>query len=61
MPITPYLLTPEFVRLLTEIDEFKGAWLALRSQAQGRLAELKTVSVVQSVGSSTRIEGSRCV
>lgn len=59
MPITPYLLTPEFVRLLTEIDEFKGAWLALRSQARGQLAELKTVSVVQSVGSSTRIEGSK--
>lgn len=59
MPITPYKLTPEFVRLLTEIDEFKGAWTALQSQAQSRLAELKTVSVVQSVGSSTRIEGSK--
>lgn len=58
MKASQYKLTPEIVKLLTEIDEFKGSWSGLRSSAPERLAELKTVAVVQSVGSSTRIEGS---
>lgn len=49
-------------RMLTQIaaiDEFKGAWLALGRLAPDRLSSLRRVATVESVGSSTRIEGAR--
>jgi len=39
------------------LDEFKGRWAATQSIAPGRLAELRQVATIESVGSSTRIEG----
>jgi len=51
-------ITPEFLMLLTEIDEFKGAWRALGSLAPERLKALRRVATIESIGSSTRIEGS---
>jgi Fic family protein len=47
-------------RLLTsiaEIDEFKGRWAALGNLAPERLSALKRIATIESVGSSTRIEG----
>lgn len=41
------------------IDEFKGAWKALGSLAPERLTALRRVATIESVGSSTRIEGSK--
>ncbi len=52
-------ITPELLLLLTEIDEFKGAWRALGSIAPERLKALRRVATIESIGSSTRIEGSK--
>ena len=52
-------ITPELLALIAEIDEFKGAWRALGTLAPERLRALRRVATVESVGSSTRIEGSK--
>jgi Fic family protein len=52
-------ITPELLVLLTEIDEFKGAWRSLGSLAPERLRSLRRVATIESIGSSTRIEGSK--
>jgi Fic family protein len=51
-------ITPEILRLIAEIDEFKGAWRALGTLAPERLSALRRVATIESIGSSTRIEGS---
>ncbi|HEX3838144.1 MAG TPA: Fic family protein [Steroidobacteraceae bacterium] len=54
----PYLLlSPDLVKLIAEIDEFKGRWEALKTLSPDRLGALRKVATVESVGSSTRIEG----
>lgn len=45
--------------LVAELDEFKGRWEALGRLAPDVLAALKHVATIESIGSSTRIEGSR--
>ena len=45
--------------LVSEIHEFKGAWRALGTLAPERLSALRRVATIESIGSSTRIEGSR--
>jgi Fic family protein len=52
-------ITPEVLSLIAEIDEFKGAWRALSTLAPERLAVLRKVATIESIGSSTRIEGAR--
>lgn len=52
-------ITPEVLRLIGEIDEFKGSWRTLTTLAPERLAVLKRVATIESIGSSTRIEGSK--
>ena len=52
-------ITPNLLALVTEIDEFKGAWRALGSLAPDRLIALRRVATIESIGSSTRIEGSK--
>jgi Fic family protein len=52
-------ITPEILALIAEIDEFKGAWRALGTLAPERLSALRRVATIESIGSSTRIEGSR--
>lgn len=47
----------EVVKLLTEIDEFKGSWRVYQNIAPERLQALRQVATVESVASSTRIEG----
>ncbi len=53
------LVTQELLALLSEVDEFKGAWRALSMIAPERLNALRHVAAVESIGSSTRIEGSK--
>lgn len=53
------LITPDILSLITKIDEFKGAWRAFGRLAPERLASLRRVATIESIGSSTRIEGSR--
>jgi Uncharacterized conserved protein len=45
--------------LIAEIDEFKGRWEALKNIVPDRLSLLRKVATIASIGSSTRIEGSR--
>ena len=52
-------ITPEILSLIARIDEFKGAWRALGSLAPDRLSALRRVAAIESIGSSTRIEGSK--
>jgi Fic family protein len=52
-------ITPEILRLVAGIDEFKGAWRALGTLAPDRLSALLRVATIESIGSSTRIEGSK--
>ncbi len=54
LPITGELLT-----LVGGIDEFKGAWPAAGRLAPERLSRLRHVATIESIGSSTRIEGAR--
>ncbi len=53
------VITPDLLNLLSEVDEFKGAWRALGTLAPERLNALRHVATIESVGSSTRIEGSK--
>jgi len=50
-------ITPEILQLIAELDEFKGAWRALKNIAPERLGALRKVATIESIGSSTRIEG----
>lgn len=51
-------ITQELLAYLSEIDEFKGAWRALGTLAPERLKALRQIATIESIGSSTRIEGS---
>ena len=51
-------ITSEILSLIAEIDEFKGAWQALSILEPERLLALKKTATIESIGSSTRIEGS---
>ena len=53
------ILGPDLVKLIAEIDEFKGRWEALKSFSPDRLNTLRKVATIESVGSSTRIEGAK--
>jgi Fic family protein len=50
---------PELVKLIAEIDEFKGKWEALKTLSRDRLSALRKVATIESIGSSTRIEGAK--
>ena len=52
-------ITPTILRQIAEIDEFKGQWKALGKLAPERLSALRRVATIESVGSSTRIEGAK--
>jgi len=52
-------ITPEILNLIAGLDEFKGAWQALGTLAPERLSALRRVATIESIGSSTRIEGSK--
>ena len=52
-------ITPSILGLIARIDEFKGAWRALGALAPERLIALRRVATIESIGSSTRIEGSK--
>jgi Fic family protein len=52
-------ITPEILSLVASVDEFKGAWRSLGTLAPDRLSALLRVATIESIGSSTRIEGSK--
>jgi Fic family protein len=57
--LTTLRITPEILSLIAEIDEFKGAWRAIGRIAPERLSALRRVATIESIGSSTRIEGAK--
>lgn len=56
-PLRNLEITPEILRLVAALDEFKGRWSALGNLTPERLTMLKRVATIESVASSTRIEG----
>jgi len=51
--------SPEIIKLIASIEAFRGSWRALKNMAPEHLAQLRHVATIESIGSSTRIEGSR--
>ena len=51
--------TQEILKKISEIDQFKGKWLAIRNEENQYLKELKRIATIMSIGSSTRIEGAK--
>lgn len=52
-------VSQELLKLIAEIDEFKGKWEALKNMSPERLRQLRKVATIESIGSSTRIEGAK--
>lgn len=59
MDIRSINVTPELLKLIAEIEEFKGAWKFFSFHKPERLEALKKVATIESIGSSTRIEGAK--
>ncbi len=57
--ITTLTITTRILGLIAEIDEFKGTWRAIGRIAPERLSRLRRVATIESIGSSTRIEGAK--
>lgn len=59
MNLKSLVVTPDLLKFITEIDEFKGSWRLLKTLNPERLQQLRHVATIESIGSSTRIEGSK--
>ena len=59
MKICALIITPELLRLISEIEEFKGSWKTITTLAPEILASLRRVATIESIGSSARIEGAK--
>lgn len=59
LSISNLVITPEMLNIVSEIDEFKGAWALFGKLSPERLHALKKVATIESIGSSTRIEGAK--
>jgi len=53
----PPRISSEILSLISNINEFKGAWRAYGTISPERLDALKHVATIESIGSSTRIKG----
>lgn len=56
---TTITIDSQVLNLIAELDEFKGRWALLGRLAPDRLQALRRVATIESVGSSTRIEGAK--
>jgi Fic family protein len=52
-------INSRMLNLIAELDEFKGRWEMFGRQAPDKLKSLRHVATIESVGSSTRIEGAK--
>ncbi|MAT94357.1 MAG: AsnC family transcriptional regulator [Halioglobus sp.] len=59
MNIATLKVSNAILALISELDEFKGAWQAIGRIAPERLSNLRHVATIESIGSSTRIEGAK--
>ncbi|MEE8058165.1 MAG: hypothetical protein V3T17_10070 [Pseudomonadales bacterium] len=55
--IETFKITNDILSLISNLDQFKGAWQAMGRIAPDRLSSLRHVATIESIGSSTRIEG----
>ena len=53
-----FLTTQKIIQKIGQIDQFKGEWKQLDKDDNRYLKELRKIATLQSIGSSTRIEGS---
>ena len=51
--------TQEIIKLIVQIDSFKGMWSIIDGKKSKYLNELRRIATIESIGSSTRIEGSK--
>ncbi len=49
----------DLVNLISEIDRFDASWAIIKRREGASLQQLRTMATIQSVGASTRIEGSK--
>ena len=45
------------INLISYIDSFKGKWNIVEQKENNYLKELRKIATIESIGSSTRIEG----
>ena len=57
--ISTLTITSQIWNLIAELGEFKGTWRALGRIAPEQLSSLRRVATIESIGSSTRIEGAK--
>jgi len=50
-------ITNDILNIISELDEFKGRWQAINTLSLDRLSLLKKSATIESIASSTRIEG----
>ena len=53
------VVTLGMLNLIASLDEFKGQWRAFKRLSRDQLSQLKKIATIESIGSSTRIEGSK--
>jgi hypothetical protein len=53
----PKRVSTEILNLIAELEGFNSRWVATQALTPDRLASLRQVATIESVGSSTRIEG----
>lgn len=49
----------KLLKQLSQIDRFDASWSTLEKKERNGLSSLKSIATIQSIGSSTRIEGSK--
>jgi len=59
MNLTNLIITPELLKIISEIDVFNGGWKIQKNHNPEYLSKLRHVATIESIGSSTRIEGSK--
>lgn len=52
-------ISREALRLISEVDRYQGHWSAIQGLSPEKLSHLRQIATIESVGSSTRIEGSK--
>ena len=52
-------MTPRIVKLIAEIDEFKGYWKGMEGLPPQILSSMRILATIESIGSSTRVEGAK--
>ena len=50
-------ITNEILQIVSELDSFKNSWALVGKISPEKLVSLKKIAIIESIGSSTRIEG----